>query len=245
MKNYDEISKIAAGINLPVDKVVLYTPYFKPFVDSLPAVANFPIAVLDDYCSRNGVEIAWKKIGGRQVCFCGPLPEYYETADLQNFKNSVRLLKTAGCKSMLFLTTAVAVGDVAMENQPLIISDHINLTTFNPLIGANDEKFGVRFPDMSEAYDSTLVHELAEKVRQTGLEDSRIIAAVMLKNQESDELHLSKSGVSVIINSAAAEVITAVHCQISCATLAYVPSVKDPDISRQQIYSKLTALNCF
>jgi purine-nucleoside phosphorylase len=61
----------------------------------------------------------------------------------------------------------------------MIISDHLNLMGTNPLLGPNDERFGARFPDMSEVYSREFQEITVEEARALGLELRRGVYAAM------------------------------------------------------------------
>lgn len=71
--------------------------------------------------------------------------------------HGVRTAVAAGAR-VVVLTNAAGGLRADMEvGQPVLISDHVNLTGCNPLLGPNDDRLGPRFPDMSEAYSSRLI----------------------------------------------------------------------------------------
>ena len=61
----------------------------------------------------------------------------------------------------------------------MIITDHINLSGSNPLIGRNLDSFGVRFPDMSEAYNKNLVSLVKDVASSQGLDIKEGVYAMM------------------------------------------------------------------
>lgn len=246
MSSYQQISTVAEKVkenikNQPTT-VILFTTYFQEYIDSLSKISSYSLSDLGGYFKQKSVELSTVSIDGREVCFCGPIPYYSQIADLQLFNDGVRFLKMLDFKHLHFITDSQFVETSADFNQPLIISDHINLTTFNPLIGANDEKFGLRFPDMSEAYNREIVKKTAEKIRLAGLDDRRIIAAVLTTDCSSDhDITISKSGAAVKMNSVAAEVIVAVHSGLECSALAFVPADGSSE-SKKLINNKLSAV---
>ncbi|MGD8189119.1 purine-nucleoside phosphorylase [Brevibacillus ginsengisoli] len=100
---------------------------------------------------------------GKQVVAMQGRFHYYEGHGLDAVVFPVRVMKALGVETILVTNAA---GGVNTEYQPgdlMLISDHINFTFRNPLIGPNDETQGVRFPDMSEAYSKRL-RQLAKEV---------------------------------------------------------------------------------
>lgn len=81
---------------------------------------------------------------------------YYEGYDMEDVVLPIRLMRELGADT-LFLTNAAGGLDAHFQcGDLMLITDHISSFVKNPLIGENEEAFGVRFPDMSEIYDRDL-----------------------------------------------------------------------------------------
>lgn len=91
----------------------------------------------------------------------------YEGHELSTVVLPVRALIRAGARTVLLTNAAGGVNTGFKPGDLMLINDHINLTGRNPLIGPNDDELGVRFPDMTHAYDIELMqiaHAAAEQL---------------------------------------------------------------------------------
>ncbi|MBA3784872.1 MAG: purine-nucleoside phosphorylase [Acidobacteria bacterium] len=77
---------------------------------------------------------------------------YYEGYGIEQVVFPVRMLGLLGVKSLILTNAAGSVNTDFKQGSLMLIRDHINLMGINPLRGENDERFGVRFPDMTEVY---------------------------------------------------------------------------------------------
>ncbi len=119
------------------------------------------------------------KVGGISVAAMQGRFHYYEGYSFEDVVFPIRTFSLLGIKSLV-LTNAAGGINVAFEQGSLmVISDHLNLMCANPLRGANDERFGARFPDMSEVYTHDYQEIAVEEAREIGLELRRGIYAVM------------------------------------------------------------------
>jgi purine-nucleoside phosphorylase len=82
---------------------------------------------------------------------------------MQQITYPVRVMKMMGVKTLLLSNACGGMNPLFKRGDLMIMADHINLLGDNPLIGKNEDDFGPRFPDMSEAYDKKII-ELAEQI---------------------------------------------------------------------------------
>lgn len=98
---------------------------------------------------------------------------YYEGYDMSQVIFPVRVFGVMGIENLILTNAAGSVQTSFKQGDLVLIRDHINLMGVNPLRGANDERFGTRFPDMTEVYDKKLQEiagEEAEKMVQDEFE---------------------------------------------------------------------------
>jgi purine-nucleoside phosphorylase len=94
---------------------------------------------------------------------------YYEGHDLESLTFPVRVLKAFGVKTLIL---TAATGGINLDYQPgdlVCLSDHLNLIGANPLRGPNDDRLGLRFPDMTRVYSSDLRKIAHEEAAKQGL----------------------------------------------------------------------------
>jgi purine-nucleoside phosphorylase len=93
---------------------------------------------------------------GRRVLALSGRVHFYEGHDLGRVTYPVRVLGVLGVKMLILTNAAGGINTRFAKGGLMIIDDHINLLGGNPLIGPNDERFGPRFPDMTEVYSARL-----------------------------------------------------------------------------------------
>jgi purine-nucleoside phosphorylase len=93
---------------------------------------------------------------GRRVLALSGRVHFYEGHDLRTITFAVRVLGKLGVKVLLLTNAAGGINVRFGSGALMVIDDHINLLGTNPLIGPNDDRFGRRFPDMSEIYSRRL-----------------------------------------------------------------------------------------
>jgi purine-nucleoside phosphorylase len=106
--------------------------------------------------------------GGRWIAALAGRVHFYEGYDLRAVTFATRVLGVLGVKQLIVTNAAGGVNTAFEPGLLMTIDDHINLLGSNPLVGANDERFGVRFPDMTEVYSKRLRRVADEAARGLG-----------------------------------------------------------------------------
>ena len=96
------------------------------------------------------------ELGGRRVGIMQGRMHLYEGWSPIDIALPIRVLRTLGATRLVVTNAAGALNTDFDPGDVMQISDHINLTGQNPLIGPHDDRLGLRFPDMSDAYDSRI-----------------------------------------------------------------------------------------
>ena len=94
---------------------------------------------------------------------------YYEGFTMQQVSYPVYVMKLLGASSLIVTNACGGVNRDFAPGDLMLITDHINILGVNPLIGPNDERFGPRFPDMSEAYSKALIARAEKAAAELGI----------------------------------------------------------------------------
>ncbi|WP_147804841.1 purine-nucleoside phosphorylase [Alkalicoccus halolimnae] len=160
---------------------------------------------------------------------------FYEGYSMQDVTFPVRVMHEAGCESLIVTNACGAMNTEFSPGDLMIITDHINFTGANPLIGKNTEEFGPRFPDMSRAYDEGLVVHALDTASSLSIDVQQgIYAAVSGPSYMAGaELKMLQTcGADTVGMSTVPETIAAKHMGmnvlgISCITDMAVPGETD------------------
>jgi len=122
-------------------------------------IPEFPVSTVEGHAGQ----LVFGKLKGKAVIAMQGRFHYYEGYSLDKVTFPVRVMKELGVEKIIVTNAAGGINESFKPGDLMIITDHINNLGDNPLIGPNDPELGVRFPDMSEAYDKKL-RELAKEV---------------------------------------------------------------------------------
>jgi purine-nucleoside phosphorylase len=103
------------------------------------------------------------------LCLAGRV-HTYEGWEMGDVVFGVRTAATAGCRSVVLTNAAGGVGERLEPGDLVLLTDHLNLAARNPLAGANDDRLGPRFPDMSEVYSAELRALAKEAAAEAGVD---------------------------------------------------------------------------
>lgn len=126
-------------------------------------IPGFAVSTVEGHAGQ----LVLGKIGGVGVAVQQGRFHYYEGYDLQQVMLPVRSFGLLGIKNLILTNAAGSLNSDMTPGSLMILSDHLNCLGVNPLRGPNDKRFGARFPDMSEVYDSEfqqIAHEEAEAI---------------------------------------------------------------------------------
>ena len=108
-------------------------------------------------------------VRGRRVLALAGRAHFYEGHDLRTVTFPVRVLKRLGVRTLLLTNAAGGINTKFAQGALMVIDDHINMLGSNPLVGPNEDRFGPRFPDMTDVYSKRLRGLADEAARAIGL----------------------------------------------------------------------------
>ncbi|XP_056148676.1 purine nucleoside phosphorylase 5b [Lampris incognitus] len=197
-----------------------------PVIFSYKDIPNFPQSTVHGHAGR----LVFGTLQGKQcVCMKGRF-HLYEGYPIQKITLPMRVFKLMGVKTVILTNAAGGLNQDYKVGDVMIIKDHINMPGFagiNPLAGPNEERFGVRFPCMSDAYDRELVRLAHDVGAELGFSDFLREGVYVVLGGPSFETiaecqMLHRLGADAVGMSTAHEVIVARHCGMRCFALSLI-----------------------
>ena len=157
------------------------------------------------------------------VCMKGRV-HYYEGYPITDVVLPIRLMKMLGAKKLFLTNASGGVNESFQAGDLMMLTDHIALFAPNPLIGANIEELGTRFPDMSQVYSKRLQNILTDCAKAEGVDLKQGVYAQLTGpsfESPADIRALKALGADAVGMSTVVEAIVANHmgmeiCGVSC-----------------------------
>ena len=144
----------------------------------------------------------------------------------------VRVMAMLGVKYLFISSAAGGLNPRFEPGRLMVVTDHINLTGTNPLIGPNLDTFGPRFPDMAQVYDPDLIALAREKALESGIVlNQGVYVGVVGPSLETpaETRFLRDIGADAVGMSTVTEAIVGVHCNLKIMTIVVITNVNLPD----------------
>lgn len=191
-------------------------------------IPHFPVSTVEGHAGQ----LVLGELEGKPVIAMQGRFHFYEGYSMVQVTFPVRVMKALGVENMIVTNACGGLNNNLYPGALMFITDHINFTGTNPLMGHNFEELGPRFPDMSEAYNKELI-ALGKSVAEKLEIDTRqgIYTAC------SGPYYLSKAelgmvrafGSDTIGMSTVPEVIVAVHAGIRCLGISCITDMAIPE----------------
>ncbi|MFR4986136.1 MAG: purine-nucleoside phosphorylase [Lachnospirales bacterium] len=118
-------------------------------------IPNFPVSTVAGHAGK----LVFGKINSVEVLLMQGRFHFYEGYSMKEVTYPVYVMKQLGIEKLIVTNASGGINETFEPGTLMIINDFINFMGTNPLIGKNDERFGVRFPDMSEAYSLNFIEK--------------------------------------------------------------------------------------
>ncbi|SDM79103.1 purine-nucleoside phosphorylase [Fictibacillus solisalsi] len=150
---------LGSGLGILADEI--QNAVVLPYSD----IPEFPVSTVEGHAGQ----LVIGELEGKQVIAMQGRFHYYEGYSLGKVTFPVRVMKELGVSSVIVTNAAGGINTSFQAGDLMLITDHINNLGDNPLIGPNDSSFGVRFPDMSDAYTPELQNTARQAASSLGI----------------------------------------------------------------------------
>lgn len=205
-----------------------------------PEIPHFPVATVETHTGR----LLLGTLAGRRVVAMQGRFHRYEGYTLQQVAFPVRVMRGLGAETLVVSNACGGMNPLWSPGDLVLIADHINLLGDNPLVGANVEELGPRFPDMSAPYDLGLRTVAREVALENGITLRKgVYVAVPGPNLETRAEYrmLRTIGADVVGMSTVPEVIVAVHSGMRVLGISIITDACLPDSLEAADISKIIA----
>ena len=191
-------------------------------------IPHFPLSTVTSHRGR----LLFGNLKNRHVVVMQGRFHLYEGYTPLEVTFPIRVMQELGVKKLIVSNAAGGIRPGYLQGDLMIITDHINLTGVNPLVGDNEETWGPRFPDMIEAYDRRLSMFAENAALSAGYRIQKgVYAGLKGPSLETpaEIRFLRTAGADAVGLSTIMEVISAVHGGMKVLGLSVITNMNDPD----------------
>jgi purine-nucleoside phosphorylase len=191
-------------------------------------IPHFPVSTVPTHHGR----VLFGRMAGKPVMAMQGRFHYYEGYSVQEITLPVRVMQLLGVKTLILSNAAGGINPLFDVGDIMVITDHINLTGNNPLIGPNVDEWGPRFPDMSQVYDRRLIAFAEEAARENNIRVQKGVYAGLpgpSLETRAEIRFLKTIGADAVGLSTIPEVIAAVHGGIAILGFSVITNMNLPD----------------
>lgn len=199
------------------------------FADRLENAVAIPYEDLPHFPKSSVVGHAGRlvlgEIGGEPIVAMQGRVHPYEGFSPSQVVFPIRVLCRLGIHTLVVTNAAGGIHRELAPGDLMAITDHLNLSGFNPLVGPNDERLGPRFPDMSEPYSRALIRAMLECGREIGTPVREGVYAMLSgpSYETPAEIRMLRAlGADAVGMSTVPEVIAARHMGVQVAGLSCI-----------------------
>lgn len=192
-------------------------------------IPHFPVSTAPGHAGN----LVFGRLGGQDVALMQGRFHAYEGYSPQETTYPVRVLKALGVETLIITCATGGLNPKFQAGDLMLITDHLNLTGTNPLIGPNDPDWGPRFPVMFDAYRSDLrsvAHSVAKGLGMSLQEGVYAGIRGPAFFTEAEVRHLITIGADAIGMSTVHECIAAVHGSMKVLGIGMISDMANPDL---------------
>lgn len=216
------------------------------FADTLTDATRVPYALIPTFPRSTAIGHAGQmvigKSGGVAVAAMQGRVHLYEGYSAREVTFPIRVFARMGIGAVVLTNAAGGINLQYQQGALVAIRDHLNLQGQNPLVGANDERFGPRFPDMSEAYSKAYLVAAQAEAKRLGITlHDGIYAALIGPSYETpaEIRYLRTIGADLVGMSTVPEVLAARHMGIKVLAISCVTNmaagIVDQPINHEEV----------
>lgn len=197
-----------------------------PIVIGYEELPGFPRPTVSGHAGR----AVLGSIGGVRVAVLQGRAHLYEGGDGDAIRTPVRALRAAGASILILTNAAGSLRPAVGPGSLMAITDHINLTGMNLLMGPNDPSVGPRFPSLRDAYDTALLGSLRDSARECDIDLAEgVYLAVSGPSFETPaEIRAFRTlGADAVGMSTVHETIIARHCGLRVAAVSVITNLAE------------------
>ncbi|MBU4010455.1 MAG: purine-nucleoside phosphorylase, partial [Proteobacteria bacterium] len=190
-------------------------------------IPNFPVSTVESHIGK----LLIGKFAKHEVMVLQGRFHLYEGYSPLEVTFPIRVMQELGIKILILTNAAGGLNTSFSTGDIMLITDHINLTGHNPLVGANDNSLGIRFPDMSAAYDKKLIESALNAAKEEKFHLQKGVYAGLLGpslETPAEVRFLKTIGADAVGFSTVQEVIAGVHAGMRILGLSAITNVHDP-----------------
>jgi purine-nucleoside phosphorylase len=191
-------------------------------------IPGFPVSTVEFHKGN----LVYGTIAGKKILVMQGRFHAYEGYSMEQIVFPVRVMRLLGIEALFLSNAAGGINLNFKKGDLVLLDDHINLQSSNPLTGRNFETLGPRFPDMSEPYDPHLKRAMRQKAGALNIPLHKgVYAAVSGPNLETraEYRYLKIIGADMVGMSTVPEVIAANHMKLPCVAVSVITDECDPD----------------
>ena len=191
-------------------------------------IPHFPVSTVEGHAGR----LIFGRLTGKNVVILQGRAHYYEGYAPHRITLPIRVMKRLGIQILIISNAAGGLNPLFSPGDVMVISDHINLTGQNPLVGPNLDPFGPRFPDMVDVYDRELIQAAERAAAREKIKIQKgVYAGVVGPSLETpaETRFLRMIGADAVGMSTIPEVVVGKHCGLRILGLSAISNINLPD----------------